>query len=125
MSNTQDLGRAYRWFEEVNDCNKRVHGVLLPTAVYNQACCLSLGVDAVLRGQITIIPELPPLASDMSVKDLSEIRLDLAMETLRIAVSAGYSDILHMRTDPDLQALRELRPSQFSRILTALLAVGK
>ena len=32
---------------------------------------------------------------------------DGAMATLRRAVAAGYSDVAHMRTDTDLDALRQ------------------
>lgn len=125
MQQTETLGKAYICFEEVNALNVRLHGGLLPEAVYNQACCLSLGTSAILRSPTSASPGLPPLATNMPLSELVERRLDLVHEKLSAAIHAGYSNGIHLQTDPDLQAFREHRATQFLAVLGQLGARGE
>eukprot|EP00930_Biecheleria_cincta_P099884 TRINITY_DN91496_c0_g1_i1.p1 TRINITY_DN91496_c0_g1~~TRINITY_DN91496_c0_g1_i1.p1 ORF type:complete len:838 (+),score=175.09 TRINITY_DN91496_c0_g1_i1:151-2664(+) len=101
-----DLGSAYASFEGVNALFTKIHGVPCGSALYNMACCLSMGSSAnpTVPGAAGLPPYLP-------VDDVVNTRLELAALLLRSAVGAGYTDMPHMLTDPDLQTLRNERPS--------------
>jgi len=116
MKHTQTLGKAYSCLEEVNWLNICKHGVVMPAAVYNQACCLALGAKAFLQGVGELIePRLPLHSRDSaSSRDLVEQQLDLAVEMLNRAIQAGYLDVTNMLTDPDLKLLREHRSTEFN-----------
>jgi len=100
-----DLGSAYSCFEGVNALFTKINGVPCGSALYNMACCLSMGSSAhpAVPGAAGLPPHCP-------VDDIVSARLELAATLLRSAVGAGYTDIPHMLTDPDLQTLRRQRP---------------
>lgn len=100
-----DLGSAYSCFEGVNALFSKIHGVPCGSALYNMACCLSMGSSAnpTVPGAAGLPPHCP-------VDDIVSARLELAAMLLQSAVGAGYTDIPHMLTDPDLHTLRQQRP---------------
>jgi len=115
MWRAEDLGRAYQHFEEANVIYLAMHGVPSKEVMYNQACCFSLGAAAISNrphgGDPS--PGLPPTAR-VSLQELADRRLDLALAALDKAVAAGYRDGKSMEGDRDLQALRERRPAEFA-----------
>jgi len=119
MKCVNDLGKAYAWLEEANSRHLRIRGSFLVEAIYNQACCLCLGVDALSRFPSNSIQDLPP-ALDKPASELREVRLDLAIEKLKTAIRAGYSAAGHMKTDADLKILREERSEEFATLLGSI-----
>lgn len=115
MSRPQDLPKAFQRFAEANELHKRTHGVPSSEAIYNQACCLTLGAAAASSSG-DLAAGLPPLRSDP--EGLVEERLDLAVVTLDAAITAGYHDTNNLLHDSDLTYLRDRRPLQFAHILS-------
>lgn len=122
MQYTEKLGNAYGLFEKLNAMYTSLHGVASSHAKYNQACCLSLGVSALLDEPSRlqwrrIAPGLPPLNLLPTIQDTAQARLKLAAAKLKAAVDFGYADVTSMRTDPDLKALRSMCPLAFEAAL--------
>lgn len=118
MQRPETLGRAYTCLEDANALHIRLHGVPLPVATYNQACCLSLGADALLAaasevGVHVVVPQLPLATHDLPVSERAEQHLDLAVALLKKAVMEGLSETVDMLMDADLKAVRDRRPSDF------------
>lgn len=121
MRRTEDLGRAYQHFGEANTIHFRVHKLQSSEAIYNQACCLSLGAAATNSvaggGGSFQDPSqgLPSAAKpSASAAEVAEARLDLSAATLDAAVEAGYTDTGNMANDPDVAELRARRPEHFA-----------
>merc|ERR1712196_453911 len=109
---------AFHYFTLANDLHVRLHGGPSGTAMYNAACCLALAVEAQFAGspsrpgfstQNMVFPSMPP-AHREPLAAFTDARLDLAVEWLLAAVGAGYMNIEHMRSDPDLRSVHRLRP---------------
>lgn len=126
MRQTQHLGRAYRLFEEASRVYARANGRVSCYALYNMACCLSLGAAADLRESpghagggpgCGALADLPPWRPDLAGEELREARLDLAIAKLGQALDAGFADMSRVTTDTDLQALRDRRPTQYAALV--------
>jgi tetratricopeptide (TPR) repeat protein len=76
---------------------RRAHWPEDPNELYAVACDLALCIPLIDQGR-----------GDGADERRAERRkyLDLALETLRQAIRAGYGDIARMRSDPDLDPLR-------------------
>jgi tetratricopeptide (TPR) repeat protein len=68
-----------------------------PSELYNVACDISLCIPRVGKGNTDLTPDEQAERQKYS---------DLAMETLRQAVAAGWKDAAHMNKDADLNPLR-------------------
>mmetsp|Transcript_19468 Transcript_19468/g.60219 ORF Transcript_19468/g.60219 Transcript_19468/m.60219 type:complete len:290 (-) Transcript_19468:37-906(-) len=120
MRQPQDLGRAYKLLLEANALHLRVHGRASGEAVYNLACCLSLGAaSAAAAAQAA---GLPPQWPEASPHELAEARLDMALFTLEKALGEGYANLPQLLSDPDLLPVRSRRPAQFAKAVQGLLA---
>jgi len=139
MRRPHELGRGFWTFTTANEIYLRLHGMASGEALYNAACCLSLGIEEQFRrscrssggdvnlcmGELArvsatanvVAPDLPPKGSYHSMRALVEARLDLAIEILRKAVEAGSVNIGLMQIDTDMKMLRECRPTHFQSIL--------
>jgi hypothetical protein len=73
-------------------------------------CCLSLAVAAELQQPGYAAPGLPA--------GRSQARADMAMDLLERAVQAGFCNVLQFNSDPDLEALRQLRRVRFNAALS-------
>merc|ERR1719221_1291434 len=129
MKQSENLGRAYRYLDLANQLHVRIHGIASGEALYNMACCLSLGAPPMFisdqtSGARDIAPGLPPVPSSMAPQELAANRLDQAAATLEAAVEAGYVGATNMQSDPDLDNLRLKRPSQFAAILHKVLLLA-
>ncbi len=63
---------------------------------------------------------MPPLhTGGNTTEHLVKARLDASLQLLSSAVSLGYDNAAHMRTDVDFRALRELRGEKFEAIAKA------
>lgn len=119
MKRAADLGQAYRLLAEANSLHVRLHGIVSGEALYNMACCLSLGAAAVLTADATqgvvadVAPGLPPRGPGRP-KEIVDARLDESIRMLEAAAEAGYGNAAHMASDADLAAARERRPTQFA-----------
>jgi tetratricopeptide (TPR) repeat protein/tRNA A-37 threonylcarbamoyl transferase component Bud32 len=80
-----------------------------PASLYNSACYQSLFAAAILKD-----PKTPAIDAPR----LSRLTADSAMEWLRRAIAAGYSDVANIEKDPDLDALRER--DDFKQLLSRL-----
>ena len=69
-----------------------------PIKLYDVACDLALCVPLMAKGKSTL-----------GAEEQAERQkwIDQTIEVLREAVTAGFKDFDHMRTDPDLDAIRE------------------
>lgn len=137
-----ELGSAYWAFNLADERHRQLMGKPSIEALRSKACCLALAVDedirrctgrqpgqalapadlnALPRGPVPpVAPEMPPsLISCSSLRDVVESRLDLALEALWLAASAHHSvaSAEWMVSDPNLRAIRELRPEQFVLLL--------
>eukprot|EP00931_Biecheleriopsis_adriatica_P039324 TRINITY_DN2248_c0_g1_i1.p1 TRINITY_DN2248_c0_g1~~TRINITY_DN2248_c0_g1_i1.p1 ORF type:complete len:731 (-),score=129.35 TRINITY_DN2248_c0_g1_i1:49-2241(-) len=102
-----DLGSAYCCFEGLNALHIKIHGKPSSNSLYNMACCLSLGAG-------DVAPRTAGLPPYHVVADVQGTRLDQAALLLAAAVDAGYRNVQHMLTDPDLAMLRLRLPRQFA-----------
>lgn len=103
MRRPGEYGKAYRAFLEANSLHFQIHGRPSGEALYNLACCLSLGSS-----------------SDMSLegrRDIVEARLDLGVGLLMKSLEAGYDELENMLVDGDIKELRDKRPIQFQQIV--------
>lgn len=122
MERTQELGRAYWHFRQAEEMHVAVCGSSSKEALYNAACCLALGAQAQAvanrsPGRSDVCPGMPPVPSSVPAEKLAEARADIAVGLLRQAVAAGYSRAGTLETDPDLQAVRILKPVEFRSLL--------
>lgn len=140
LSKQEQLDTAFHLFRLSNDLYTQLNGRPWSSALYNMACCQSVAVTLQIQkyrlavpsvSSLTgclqppelaggiVAPELPPRhgVSGNSVASLCEARLDAAMIWLSTAIGAGNCQYAHMASDPDLQALREMRAKRFWAVL--------
>lgn len=138
-ADASDLASAYWAFNLADERHRQLMGKPSIEALRSKACCLALAVDedvrrctgrqpgkalapadlnALPRAPVPpVAPEMPPsLFSCSSLRDVVEARLDLALEALWLAQQA-QSSAEWMVSDPNLRAVRELRPEQFVLLL--------
>lgn len=99
MRRPGEYGKAYKAFLEANSLHFQIHGRPSGEALYNLACCLSLGSSAVAHSE------------------MSEARLDLGVGLLMKSLEAGYDELENMLVDEDIKELRDKRPIQFQQIV--------
>jgi len=117
---TQNLGKAYLCFDQVNKLHIRMHGIACPVAIYNQACCFSLAAGAFFRGLLDDPVGLPPcslMGGPRIAGELAEARLVYAIATLHKAVEVGYADVAKLLVDEDLQIVRDRLPEDFQKLI--------
>lgn len=134
MKRTADLGKAYRHLSKANSMHIRLYSIASGEALYNMACCLSLGAAAAaaVAGAEDVAPGLPPAPAECSTgQELVDARLDRSVKMLEAAIEMGYTDVANLATDADLAATRERRPTHFAaalgraRLLAASRCLGK
>ena len=93
-------------FKMSNELHTLLHGTPSHDALYNISCTLSLASaqGTPIRG----------ICSDR------ERCLDGGVSYLRMALVAGYPQLEHAKTDPDLEPLRQHRREQFWSVFGAL-----
>lgn len=131
MRRTETLASAYRCLCEANALHVRVHGRPSREALYNMACCLSMGAAALYAyGSLSrahfndVTVGLPPFSAAHTAQELAEGRFDCAAVVLDAAVDAGYADVANLSSDPDIAALREHRPRRFAAVRNRALAMA-
>jgi len=130
MRRTSDLATAYQYFEEADRLHVSVHARHSPEAIYNMACCLSLGAAAAAAAAhggpaVDPAPGLPPCDTPAARRkllahDLVEARLDLAVGMLQLALGAGYASAANLGFDLDLAFLRQRRTAQLASLMRSL-----
>jgi hypothetical protein len=97
-----------------------------PDRLYNAACGYSLCVGIIETppvGGIFVLPLAEPGTLSTEEQVDRQKHLELALETLKAAVAAGYKDVNHLQHDTDLVPLRPL--PEFQEIMKSLSASGK
>jgi len=140
MQGNENLGKAFWAFQQANEVHIRLRGHASAEALYNTACCVSRAVEEQLRRvkgpqadlqaamadlarvpattSGVVAPELPMQGNAATLRGIIDSRLDLALDMLRRALSAGFARASHLRSDPDLRSVRELRASHFACLNT-------
>ena len=142
LQKKSDLDIAFHLFRLSNDLHLQLQGGYDATSFYNMACCQSLAVQLQIERYQShfgaaalaactecpaaagglVAPNMPPSAG-VTVAMLCEGRLEAGLKLLAQAVATGWRQEGHMASDPDLKALRELRPTRFDRLLQLLRAM--
>lgn len=123
MKETATLAQALVHLSDANELHLRTSGAPSGEALYNMACCLALAATANRRlgdDHDDVAPGVPPLDQSISGIALVGARVDIAVSLLERAIGAGYRHSEHIRADPDLRIIQELRPARFGRALAAL-----
>mmetsp|Transcript_136425 Transcript_136425/g.435564 ORF Transcript_136425/g.435564 Transcript_136425/m.435564 type:complete len:667 (-) Transcript_136425:53-2053(-) len=121
MHGPETLERALHWFTEANAMHVRLYAAPSPEALYNMACCLSMGatlwsaphggiVSRAADGTV-LSPHVPSMFA--ACAGSAEMHLDHAATMMEAAVRAGYHDVANLFSDPDIATLRHRRSSSF------------
>lgn len=124
IAGASELARAYRFSDEANSVHVHLHGKPSGEATYNKACCFSIAAAAFFEvpeagksATEDVAPGLPPTWHGTRPQEIAEARLELAITMLDQAVAAGYTDVAHMMSDPDLRTVRERRSVPFAAVV--------
>jgi len=104
------IGEAYHAFRVANDIHMSMKGLSSATTLYNIACCLAVAArddpTGVLRSS-GMLGEAAKSQNHDSFVGLRDRGLAASLQWLKQARAAGYSNISHMNSDPDLSELRK------------------
>mmetsp|Transcript_22564 Transcript_22564/g.41883 ORF Transcript_22564/g.41883 Transcript_22564/m.41883 type:complete len:569 (-) Transcript_22564:96-1802(-) len=125
LNQPEDLGKAYQILYDANSLHVCKHGIASSEALYSMACCLSLGAGVLLGSKNVsrandVTLGLPPYQPMAMTYQIAEVRINLAVATLDVAVDADFRNGQRrlsqatLLADPNLQALRDHRPVQLS-----------
>jgi len=102
---------AFGFFRLTNDISIQQQGAPDGSSLYNMACCCSrLAVHTLIHKEKTCT--LPTWTS------MTDACLNASVSWLFGSVGAGYKNYKHMMVDPDLEAVRSQRPTQFGLVVS-------